>query len=185
MVRLGIIPLLRLRDHRCDLALLPPLLLGLLRHGLRLLFLLRRVVKDPGAVLRSGVAALPIQGRGVVHFVKEFEERDVGELRGVERYLKGFGVWFGRGGSQCQSGPMLATCMCGVFSGNTHGPSCLYRQLYNLASWCRLQCSPPERLKDLGRRIVFCRGAPHPRSSRRRLCIFGSPLGRLERTLPR
>ncbi len=50
------------------------------------------MVEDGGAVLSAGVSALPVLGGGVVHFVKELEEGGVGEGRGVESYLEGFGV---------------------------------------------------------------------------------------------
>lgn len=92
MILLRIPPLPRLQDLRAHGPLFPPLLLHLLRDFLRLLLLLRGVVEDGAAVLRTRVHALAVLGRGVVHLVEELEEGGVGELGGVECHLEGFGV---------------------------------------------------------------------------------------------
>lgn len=92
MISLGVPPLPSLQHLRRDSPLLPPLLLHLLRHLLRRGLLLRRMVEDGAAVLRAGVAALAVLGGGVVHLVEEFEEGGVGDARGVEGHLEGFGV---------------------------------------------------------------------------------------------
>ena len=92
MIILRIPPLARLENLRRNLALLPPLLLHLLRHALRLPLLFRRVVKDGAAVLGSCIHALAVRGGGIVHFVEEFEEGGVGEGGGIEGHLEGFRI---------------------------------------------------------------------------------------------
>lgn len=51
------------------------------------------MIEDGAAVLGAGVATLTILGRRIVHFIKEFEEGGVRELRWVEGHLEGFSVW--------------------------------------------------------------------------------------------
>ena len=92
MVILRIPPLPRRQNLRCDLAALPPLLLRLLRHFLCQLLLFLSVVENRASVLGAGISALAVLGGGVVHFVEELEEGGVGEGRGVEDDLEGFGV---------------------------------------------------------------------------------------------
>ena len=77
MIGLCIPPLSCLQNLRRDLTLLPPLRLYLLRHLLGRLLLFWRVVEDTAAVLSSRVHALAVFGRGIVHFVEEFEEGGV------------------------------------------------------------------------------------------------------------
>lgn len=98
MIILGVPPGTGVQDLGRDGPLGPPLRLGALGDPLRRGGLLGRVREDAAAVLRAGVAALPVLGRGVVHAVEEFEEGGVGELGGVEGHLEGFGVWGGGGG---------------------------------------------------------------------------------------
>lgn len=92
MIILSIPPPTRLQDLRTNPILLPPLLLRLLRHLLRLRLLLGAVVEDGAAVLGSGIHALAVLGRGVVHAVEELQQGAVGELGGIERHLEGFGI---------------------------------------------------------------------------------------------
>ncbi len=92
MISLRVPPLPGLQDLRRDRLVLPPLLLRLLGDLARLPLLLRRVVEDGGPVLRAGVGALPVFGRGVVHLVEEGEEVGVGEAGGVEGHLERLGV---------------------------------------------------------------------------------------------
>lgn len=92
MILLRIPPLACGQDLRRDGAAAPPLLLRLLCHLLGRLLLFFVVVEDGAAILRAGVAALPVLGRGVVHLVEELEQLAVGDLVGVEGHLEGFGV---------------------------------------------------------------------------------------------
>lgn len=91
VVLLGGPPLAGGRNLGDDLAV-PPLLVGLGGDLARDLFLLGVVVVDGGAVLRAGVGALGVEGRGVVELVEELEELAVGDLLGVKDDLGGFGV---------------------------------------------------------------------------------------------
>lgn len=88
MIILRIPPSARLEDFRRDGLTLPPLLLRSLRDLLRLRFLLRRMIEDRGAVLGTRIHALAVLGRGIVHFVEEFEEGCVLDFGGVEGYLE-------------------------------------------------------------------------------------------------
>lgn len=92
VVLLGIPPLARRQDLGDD-RVLPPLLVGLLGDFLGDALLLVRVVEDAAAVLRAGVRALAVRGRGVVHFVEVGDDGGVGEFGGVEDDLAGFGVY--------------------------------------------------------------------------------------------
>ena len=92
VIILRVPPLPRLEDLRRDPPLLPPLLLRLARHALRLGLLLRRMVEDGAAVLRAGVHALAVRRRGVMHLVEEFEQGGVREDGGVEGHLERFRI---------------------------------------------------------------------------------------------
>ena len=91
VVRLGVPPLSGLQHLGDDLALVP-LLVRLLGDVLRDLLLLWAVVEDAAAVLRAGVWALAVGGGRVVHAVEVLDQAAVGDLRGVEDNLEGFGV---------------------------------------------------------------------------------------------
>ena len=93
VIGLRIPPLAGGQDLSRDVSALPPLLLRLVRHIARLALLLVGVVEDGGAVLRAGVHALPVLGRGVVHLVEELQQRAVRQLRGVESHLQRLGVY--------------------------------------------------------------------------------------------
>ena len=88
MIILSIPPSPRLEDFRRDSLTLPPLFLRFVRDLLRLRFLLRSMIEDRGAVLRARIHALTVLGRGIVHFVEEFEEVCVLDLGGVKDYLE-------------------------------------------------------------------------------------------------
>jgi len=92
MISLRIPPLTSRQKLRRNLPRPPPLLLHLLRDLLGRLLLLLVMVEDRAAVLRAGVAPLPVFGRGVVHFVEELEELVVCDLVRVEGYLERLGV---------------------------------------------------------------------------------------------
>jgi len=92
VIILRIPPLPCLQDLRTNRPLLPPLLLHLLRHQLRLLFLLGAMIENSRSVLRAGIHPLAVLGGGVMHLVEELEEGGVGKLGGVECHLKRFGV---------------------------------------------------------------------------------------------
>ena len=74
MVILSIPPFSCGEDLGCDLSLLPPLLLNLLRHFSGDLVLFVVVCEDAAAVLGAHIGTLTVFGRGVVHAVEEFEE---------------------------------------------------------------------------------------------------------------
>lgn len=92
MIRLGIPPLTRRQDLSDNLATLPPLLLDLLRHLARNLFLLGVVEEDAAAVLAARVGPLAVVCRRVVHFVEELEQRAVADLFWVVHHLQRLGV---------------------------------------------------------------------------------------------
>lgn len=79
MILLCIPPLSRRQDLGCN-AVLPPLLVRLLRDLFCRLLLFRVVVEDGAAVLRAAVGALLVLRGWVVHFIEEFEEGTVGNL---------------------------------------------------------------------------------------------------------
>ena len=88
MIILCVPPSPRLEDFRRDGPLLPPLFLRPLRDLLRLRFLFRSMIEDGGAVLRARIHALAVPGRGIVHFIEEFEEGRVLDFGGVEGHLE-------------------------------------------------------------------------------------------------
>jgi len=76
----------------CDLPILPPLLLNLLRDLLCFLLLLLVVVEDATAILCASIRPLLIQSCRIMHFVKEFNQLPIWDFFWVVDDLKGFGV---------------------------------------------------------------------------------------------
>ena len=91
MVRLSIPPLTGRQNFR-DYFPLVPLLVRLLGNFPCYLLLLCIMVEDSRAVLGAGIWPLAVRGRGIVHFVEEFEELSVGDFGGVVGYLESFCV---------------------------------------------------------------------------------------------
>jgi len=91
VIVLCIPPLTCRQDLRNNLPL-PPLLIRLPRHLPRNTFLLRIMIENRTPILRAGVWALAVRGRGVMHLVEEFEQLAVGYLVRVESDLEGFGM---------------------------------------------------------------------------------------------
>lgn len=85
-------PLPRWKDFGDNLASFPPLFADFLSDVSRYLFLLFIVIKYATSVLRSPVWALLVFGCWVVHLVEELEQLTVGDLLGIEDYLKCFGI---------------------------------------------------------------------------------------------
>ena len=112
MVTLGIPPLARGQNFGRD-AVIPPLLVRLLRHLLRHRLLLLAVVEDARPVLRADVGPLPVGGGRVVHAVEVLDDVAVAELRRVEDELAGFRVY-----SSLRSAfpPSPTHSKCGVYS---------------------------------------------------------------------
>lgn len=92
MVVLSVPPFASWHDIGDDFVL-PPLLVGFLGDLLSDGLLLGVMVKDAGAVLRSGVGTLLVESRGVMHLVEVLEELAVGDLPWVVEDLDGLGVW--------------------------------------------------------------------------------------------
>ena len=67
------------RDRPVSIPLFPDLPSNIISDG----GLLVRMREDSATVLRARVGALPVQRRGVVHAIEEFEEAAVGDDLGV------------------------------------------------------------------------------------------------------
>ena len=72
---------------------LPPLLAHFVCDVFCFSFLLSIVIEDRTPILAANIWALSVRGGRVVHLVEELDERLVGDLGGIEDYLKGFGIW--------------------------------------------------------------------------------------------
>jgi hypothetical protein len=91
VIILRIPPLTRGQDLSYNLSF-PPLLIRLLRHLPRNSLLFRVMIEDSTPILGSGVRPLAVRSCRVMHFIEEFEELAVCNLRGVEGNLESFGI---------------------------------------------------------------------------------------------